>query len=327
MAVPQVAILSNLLSTRNKSNIRKIRSLLELETNVFHFESEKVEDILVGLKQFNKTKPSILIISGGDGTIQATLTSIINDKPFDVIPPIAVLPSGKTNMIAVDLGSGGRPEKILKKLIKVAQGGSLEDFIERKNIIELDLGDGKPPRVGMFFGGAAMVSVINYSRDIIHPMGLPNFISHIIALFAITFSVISGAKKETSALFSHPSYIHLKGGGVLRGRFIFIFVTTLNKLILGAKPYGFDGKGGLRFSSIDHSPKALFLAIKGLITNKFGSTTINGVNVRRVDEIRITGKDEITLDGEVYKPDPGRPFVLRGQKSLNFISLENKKSD
>ena len=325
MAVPQVAILTNPQSTGNKTHLGKIRKLLDNEQNVFHYELENVEDISGALSQFNRTKPSILIINGGDGTIQAALTSIINDRPFDVIPPIAVLPSGKTNMIAADFGTNGKPNKVLKKLIKIAQCEELDEYLVTKNVIELGRGDGNPPRVGMFFGGAAMVNVINYSRNVIHPMGLPNFLSHIIAVGAIIISALTGAKKETSPLFSHPSYIHLKGGGILKGRFIFIFVTTLDKLILGARPYGMDGKGGLRFSSIDHSSKALFRAIKAIIIDNFGSKTIKGVNVRRVDEIRLSGENSVTLDGEIYVPNPNSPFILKGDKTLKFISLEQKK--
>ena len=46
----------------------------------------------------------MLAINGGDGTVQAVLTEIHNGGHFgDAAPPVAVLPSGKTNLIALDL--------------------------------------------------------------------------------------------------------------------------------------------------------------------------------------------------------------------------------
>jgi hypothetical protein len=325
MALPQVALLSNPKSSRNRGQIGKIRSLLETESNVSHYELENIGDIPDVLRQFNNTTPSILVISGGDGTIQATLTSIINDKPFDKCPSIAVLPTGRTNMIANDLGAKGKPVKVLKKLIKIGQTQNFDNYIQIKHVIELDLGDGNPPRVGMFFGGAGVVNGINYCRNIIHPMHLPNFVTHFLTFGALILSALSGAKKETSALFSNPACIHLKGGETLKGRYLLILITTLDKLLLGARPYGMDGEGGLRFSTIDHSSKALWGAIKGVVTKKFGQTTIEGINVRRVNEIRITSKDPITLDGEIYEPNPDFPFILKGEKTLKFISLEPRK--
>src|SRR5688500_20064039 len=57
-----------------------------------------------------RSKPDVLVINGGDGTVQATLTEMFNGKPFgDVPPPVAVLPNGKTNLIAQDLGADGDP--------------------------------------------------------------------------------------------------------------------------------------------------------------------------------------------------------------------------
>ena len=48
-------------------------------------------------------RPKVLVINGGDGTVQAALTELYNGGHFGDRPPVAVLPSGKTNLIALDL--------------------------------------------------------------------------------------------------------------------------------------------------------------------------------------------------------------------------------
>ena len=62
-------------------------------------------------------KPKAIVINGGDGTVQATLTEIHNGGAFgDDAPPVAVLPNGKTNLIALDLGAQGDPVQALARL-------------------------------------------------------------------------------------------------------------------------------------------------------------------------------------------------------------------
>ena len=68
----------------------------------------------------------MLVINGGDGTVQAALTELHNGGHFgDQPPPVAVLPSGKTNLIALDLGARGDPVAALERLIALAQGDDL----------------------------------------------------------------------------------------------------------------------------------------------------------------------------------------------------------
>ena len=67
----------------------------------------------------------MLVINGGDGTVQAALTELYNGGHFgDSPPPVAVLPSGKTNLIALDLGARGDPIATLERLIEIAAGRS-----------------------------------------------------------------------------------------------------------------------------------------------------------------------------------------------------------
>ena len=46
---------------------------------------------------------SLLVLAGGDGTLQRTLTEALEHTPASALPPIAVLPAGRTNMTAADL--------------------------------------------------------------------------------------------------------------------------------------------------------------------------------------------------------------------------------
>ena len=85
----------------------------------------------------------MLVINGGDGTVQAALTEIHNGGHFgDEPPPVAVLPSGKTNLIALDLGAPGDPIEALERLLEIAQA-DLSPHLVARELIALRCGTGE----------------------------------------------------------------------------------------------------------------------------------------------------------------------------------------
>ena len=82
----------------------------------------------------------MLAINGGDGTVQAALTELYNGHFGDDPPPVAVLPSGKTNLIALDLGARGDPIEALERLIELARS-DLTPYTVARELIALR-GDG-----------------------------------------------------------------------------------------------------------------------------------------------------------------------------------------
>ena len=319
-ATPLVAVLSNPGSTRYDEAGEEVRAVVDAFPNTFHFELDGIDSIPQALRMFAQARPAMVVINGGDGTIQATLSSIVNDRPFDVIPPVAILPGGKTNMIAEDLGVRGRPAKVLARLLSLVASGKLGEHVELRNVIEMDLGDGHAPRVGMFFGAAGIVRGMLWCRKKIYPLKLPNLMSHAIAIGALIGSFI-GLRRSDSPIRSDPMRINVKGGGIMQGRYSIVVVTTLDKLLLGMRPYGREGNGGLKFSSIGYGPRAMLNALKGLVTGSFGRKTLPGVNTRRSDVIRFESRDPVTLDGEIFLPVAGHAVELRGEKSLAFVKL------
>ncbi len=319
-AVPLVAIMSNPLSTTNAGGMVEIRKVINESANVVHFELNGIDTIDEALQLFAKANPAMIIINGGDGTIGAALSAILYKKHFSVIPPIAFLPGGKTNMTAADLGFKGKPAKVLRKLLKIASEGKIPQMVTNRHLIELDMGDGELPKVGTFFGTAGVVKGIFWTRENAYSKGVPNSIAHIMAISKLIGSAF-GIGKQKDLLVSDPMEIIVPGSARMAGQYAAVMATTLDKLLLGLKPYSSEGKGGLRFSAIEPGRGNVFRAITALITGRFGKKTINGSHTRNSDEIRFEGTDPVTLDGEIYQPIAGVPITLRGDKALTFISL------
>ncbi|MBV1901111.1 MAG: hypothetical protein KUG56_05505 [Kordiimonadaceae bacterium] len=321
--VPLVAILSNPLSTTNAAGMGAIRELVTRSANVIHFELNGMETMDEAMALFARANPALLVINGGDGTIGAAFSSILYSSAFSTVPPIAILPGGKTNMTAADFGSKGKPVKILRRLLRIAKNGELAERLTKRHVIEMDLGDGKTPKVGMFFGAAGIVKGIYWCRENAYAMGLPNTLAHVYSVMKLLASAL-GVGKDKDILVSDPMSITVPGTCRVAGQYTSVVSTTLETLLLGVKPYAFKngGTGGLRFSAIESGAGNTLRAAKGFLTGAFGDKSLDGIHVRRSDEVRVEGSDPVTLDGEIYQPVPGKPVTLRGDKELTFVSLK-----
>src|ERR671916_468756 len=166
----RVALLSNPRSTGNKSLLPRVRSFCAGHKDIFHYEVEHADQIGKALKTIARVKPKVLVINGGDGTVQAALTELHHGGHFGAEPPpVAVLPNGKTNLIALDLGAEGDPLKALERVLELARS-DMEPHIVSRELIALTDGSatGKPV-LGMFLGGAGLADTLLFLPDKIYP--------------------------------------------------------------------------------------------------------------------------------------------------------------
>src|SRR5690349_13780081 len=187
----RVALLSNPKSTGNLAQLPRIREFCADHPDVFHYEVEHASQIGHALETIARVRPKLLVINGGDGTVQTALTEMHNGGHFgDRPPPMAVLPSGKTNLIALDLGARGDPVEALERLIQLARSDDLASYTVARELIALRHGEEERPVIGMFLGGAGLADTMLYCRDKIYPLGLPNGVAHGITAFALVMKLL-----------------------------------------------------------------------------------------------------------------------------------------
>ena len=318
----RIALLTNPASTRNQRQINRMRRTVAAGSNILHVELDGIESMAEAMRQLARYDPLVLIISSGDGTVQAALTSLQKENPFKEMPPIAVLPSGKTNLIATDLGMKGRPESLFNDVVAIARGAKFQKTFVSRPLLKLDMGDGRPVQYGLFFAGAGAANTIEFCRRKIFPLRLPNALTHLLAILVIAYSAVIGGRRKGSATYSRKISINALGGGILEGHFLLIIATSLDQLFLGIRPVDWAGKGGIGLTAVEHNPGAILRTLRAIIMGRVGTTTIKGIHVRRINEIRVTGKDPVMLDGEIYDAPQGKPLSLKSVDSATFVSLK-----
>ncbi len=320
----RVALLSNPRSTGNRSLLPRVRSFCAEHKDIFHYEVEHVEQIGQALKTIARVKPKVLVINGGDGTVQAALTELYQGGHFgDAPPPVAVLPNGKTNLIALDLGAVGDPIVALERVLELARTDMAPHIVARELI---QLSDGKAggrPVLGMFLGGAGLADVMLYCRHKIYPLGLPNGISHVLTAIAAIVSILFGIRAAFLPPRPSPVKVTMLRQGQLQGSFALLMVTTLEKLLLGGQlPGSAKQTGALKMMIVERTPRAMWHALVDTIRGKLGTNRDNGVHLERGDEIRIEGDhSSVILDGELFEANVDHPIVLRTTPPVPFLRL------
>lgn len=318
---PRIALLSNPKSTGNIAQLSRIRAYCADHPEIFHYEVEQADQIGEALRTIARIRPKMLVINGGDGTVQAALTEIHNGGQFgDSPPPVAVLPNGKTNLIALDLGARGNPIEALERLVAIAKA-DLGPHIVARELIALRCGPGGTPVIGMFLGGAGLADTILYCRHKIYPLGLPNGISHLLTAMALLVRMLF--RLQASFLPPRPATLDISvhRQGKLSGKFSLLAVTTLEKMLLSGQHTG-AGRGRLKLLAIEERPSSLLKAFFAGIAGKLGRSALSGVHFEEADEISIEGESStLILDGETFSAEIGRPIVLKSAQPLSFVRL------
>jgi hypothetical protein len=322
MARPRIALISNPKSTGNLAQLPRIRAFCAEHPDIFHYEVEHADQIGEAMRIIARIEPTVLAINGGDGTVQATLTELHNGGHFgDRAPPVAVLPSGKTNLIALDLGAHGDPVDALARLLEIARADLAPHLVARE-LISLSGGEtGITPVIGMFLGGAGLADIMLYCRERVYPLGLPNSISHFLTAVAVVLRQVF--RIRASFLPPEPSMlsVSVRREGAITGRFAFLFVTTLEKLLLSGE-VGSHGKGPLKFVAVEQKPFSMLRAFFDSLIGRLGRTKLDGVHVEEADEISIEGESsQVILDGETFRAGLGKPILLRPAQPLSFVRI------
>jgi len=321
---PRIALLSNPKSTGNLAQLPRIRAYCADHPDIFHYEVEHAHQVGEALKTVARVRPKVLVINGGDGTVQAALTEIYNGGHFADCPPppVAVLPSGKTNLIALDLGASGDPIAALERLIAIAQG-DIAPYVVERELIALRGGENADrPVIGMFLGGAGLADTMLYCRNKIYPLGLPNGLAHVLTALALLAKLFLRVKASFLPPDPRPLDVSLlETGSMISGRFSLLAVTTLEKLLLSGE-LGGKRQGVLKLLAVEEQPMSLIRGFAASLAGKLGRSKVRGVHFEEANEITIEGESSnLILDGETFLAERGRPINLRPALPLSFVKL------
>lgn len=314
-----VAVVSNPLSDGNKVHRGRVRRFCATRPEVVHFEIVEHGDLDTVLDKIAGSDFRAIAINGGDGTVQGVLTRLFRDGVDPrTVPPVTVLPSGRTNLIAKDLGATGDPIAALEHLIALTERG-LGGHLVKRQLIRLDTGRGEPT-MGMFFAAGALADTLLYCRHKLYPLRLPNWLAHFLTVIAGLISVLTNSTSRLLPPMPREAWVTV-GDRRLRGRFQVLMVSTLEALVLtGRLRPPVDGTLGL--VAMERRRMTVLRSVFAGFVGKVGHKPIEGLHFEAGDEIRFDEHvTEAIMDGEMFSAAPGRPLSLKPGATVRFVDL------
>ena len=208
-------------------------------------------------------------------------------------PPVAVLPNGKTNLIAHDLGADGDPIEALERVLELARTDMVPHIVSRE-LISLSDGSAAAGRCSAC-SSAAPASPTRCStagtRSIRSacPTGVG---ARARPAARPARACIVGRRRALPAAAAGADHgVGDSSSGELQGRFAFLMVTTLQRLLFsGNMPGGGRAAGAMQLLVIERSLLAMLARLRrGSIRGRLGRSRLRGVHLERGDEIRIEG--------------------------------------
>src|SRR5690606_38539065 len=126
----RIGVLSNLRAGQRDSQVEQVLKFLEQHPEVLHVETPDDASVPPALRELARAGVEILVLNGGDGTIQHALTHLLGNPANAWRPWIAPIRGGRTNMTATDLGARRDPVRGLAELIAADRAGRLAERIE-----------------------------------------------------------------------------------------------------------------------------------------------------------------------------------------------------
>jgi hypothetical protein len=318
----RAGVISNPLSGGNRRRgLGAVYRCLQNHPEVPHREVRTAEDVRSVLTEFGRMDINLVAVNSGDGTVQAVLTSLFVDRPFRLPPLLALLSGGTTNMTHKELGLTGSREDALQRLMAWVHHGDGSALIRRRNVLRVQPSSDSRPVYGMFLGAACIYKGIQFFHSRVQQLGLRGDSAHLLIIGRFLMAL---ARRDDALVAPLTVGIRADGCSFQKRNCLVLLVTTLDRLILGLRPFWHGAGGPLRLTAVDARPRRLIRALPALINGRpgCGPPPGDGYLSCSARDIRLEMKGGFAVDGEVFNADTrSGPVRVEDGGEADFLRL------
>lgn len=267
------------------------------------------DELVKTLQSFAAQDLELLVLDGGDGTVRDVLSAaagIFGDK----LPPLALLPSGKTNALALDLG--------------IPIGWSLQDAVaahaagrvQMRAPIEIRRGS-HDPLLGFIFGAGAFVMATELAQRT-HRLGAIDGLAVGLSLIGAVAQTCFGSLSNRWRAGEQVEILNYETGETSVRNFYFLLGSTLQRMPLGLRPLGRTSTG-LDILAVDGPPRMLPIAAAAVAAGRESGwlERLGYHHVHDVPPVQLKLDRGFILDGELF---PGGTIDVRTGTPIRFVT-------
>jgi hypothetical protein len=305
--IEKICILTNPFAKQNLNKRKEIEAIVkkydkyDKDISIQHHFINDQKSVLNILKKIDDL--DLLVINGGDGTIKYILSVISQNKPFKRTPLIAVLPSGSTNLIALDVGAVENKKNALKKFLHYLIIHKAYWKTRERPIVHINMPSNNIDEYGFFIGMSLIYKASVYFNKRLKKRGLGGVPGLVITICRTVYALFTRSKYYVSG---ESITCKLDNGREMEFSSLLFVITSLRKLMFGNKDLlslGNYSYNDLHSLIIKERPKYflrnLFCFFMGKLSRHFNEE--NGYLLLHSKKFELTGITGIAIDGETYK--------------------------
>ncbi len=310
-------IINNMNAGKNKAHAyNKSNFIPHIVNDTFAMDTYSMDDLGVALDFVKKEGINLLMINGGDGTMQMTMTELIKHLPEDRIPIILPLRGGTMNMVANNLGVRKSPIDTVRIIMRhVAAFNRGEEDLSTIPLKVLKI---KDARYGVRYGFTFSNGVVYRIQKAYYATGNPSFQTAANLTTALIGSFVLGTPTGRKYFERMKVCIEIDGRTYPYDKVMLSVASVLKKLVLWFKPFYESEKKGLDkfyFLAVSMDSFTIIANIRALSTGKLRSEkSFNNV----AHEIRIQAEGGYGVDGELTEDVPSDVTITEGPP-INFL--------
>ena len=317
-----VFMLTNPLGGYNLRHGEAVTALAK-EAGITVFEGSNHDEIGVALHTIAAAEPDLLIVSGGDGTVSAVIQAMRREQMFAKEPKLALLRGGSTNMIQNDVGLKGKPLRAMRQLIDCLG----RDLAGTQTLSRAPLcvrsADGELAERGFFWGAGAIPRVTATTQAGYAEGANRGVLGESLALLGVMKSLLLGGTSHDPRLA--PEQIGWqRADAPLVDQVspqLFVFVTTLDRLIFGLTPSG--PSESLKLVALKHPHSCGDLLSYLMARGKPKARKDSNFEFESGKELAVRVTGDWVLDGEFFKGDPDNALLhLKTEEPFQFLRLK-----
>lgn len=303
--VPRVGVIGNPRSHRNHGGSRPTALP---EAFVFKREPSSRNELVSVLTQFVNEGVELIVIDGGDGTVRDVLTAA-NSVYRGKLPRIAVIPSGKTNALALDLGLPSHWS------LGDAISAHVNDHVTDRAPINIHWNNNSlPDQLGFIFG-LGVFSRATLLAQRVHKQGLFNGVAVFFTVaIALLKSLFGGPRNSWRR--GDMARVSRNGVEIFAERVYLMLASTLRQMPVGLRPFG-RVRDGLKFLTVKAPPRGLYRNFLSVMKGKESpQLEADGYLRRDAEKVFLSLDRGFILDGEQF---PGGNLVISRGRPIEFV--------
>ena len=315
-----IGLISNPNSGHNRDRFERWTRLLDDQPNIVHCVTDDAQQIAAALDRLRRQPLQALAINGGDGTLAATLGHALEQRVFNELPPVLLLPAGTANMSAGDVGVRGTPATALKKFCAWSNGDPVPSERMQRVMMRVCIDPDSPPHYGMFLGAGAVIQGTEYAHRELHSRGLRDDFSVALGVLRTIWGLL-----RREAQFHRPVDVELQLQQVSgHHQALVLLISSLQRLFLGSNPFWGREPGALRTTVIEQHCRRLLYSLQSILRgrpNRFARPEY-GYFSYNSDHITLRLDSEFNLDGEILRSRAADGTItISASQPVTFIRL------